>query len=109
MTFNIVEALKFNLEPKCRCCAYNKIRLDSRVVFTDQIEWLPHTTIRLGELGTVVALEEDYGGLWQLEVRLDNVHPGLSAWRNEALLTDPELSSVALYIQPAVTCPHRSV
>jgi len=109
MKFNIVDALKFNLEPKCRCCAVNKIKLDSRVLFVADVAWLPHATIRCGELGTVVALQEDYGGLWQLEVLLDNFHPGLVPWRNEVLIIDPELTSVALYIQQKYTCPSCTV
>jgi hypothetical protein len=98
MSFNIVEALKFNHEPKCRECSLNQIGLTSRVIFTEDIAWLPHTTLRCGELGTVVGVEEDYGGVWQLEIVLDNFHKGLSAWGNEVLLVFPDLVSVALYL-----------
>jgi hypothetical protein len=67
------------------------------VVFIDEVAWLPHTIIHCGEVGTVVALEVDCAGLWQIEVKLDSCHEGLAAWKNEVLITEPELSCVESY------------
>ena len=94
MSFNIVEALNFNLvEP---------MTVFSRVVVTQDIDLFPHTTIYAGETGEIVALEADQGGVWQIEVLLDTFHPGLALWGNEALLAFPELSSVVVEAEKTV-------
>ena len=94
MSFDIVEALNFNLvEP---------MTIFSRVVMTQDIDLFPHTTIYAGETGEIVALETDQGGVWQIEVLLDTFHQGLAPWGNEALLAFPELSSVAIAVEKTV-------
>lgn len=94
MSFNIVEALNFNLvEP---------MTIFGRVRMTKDIDLFPHTLICAGETGEIVALEADQGGVWQIEVLLDTLHAGLAAWGNEALLAFPELSSVVVVVERTV-------
>lgn len=56
----------------------------------------PHTVLKKGEKGTIIHIEEDAEGIYEADVRMDNVHRGLADWNNVAHLVEPELSSLAI-------------
>jgi hypothetical protein len=73
-----------------------RLKLKSRIILSRDVSLAPHAQLKMGETGRIVALEQDEVGVWQAEVRFDKTHPGLSAWKNEALLTQPELDALML-------------
>lgn len=89
MSLSLVKDLYFNATP---------VHVASRVVLTEDVPLIPHAILRKGEQGTVTVVQEDAGGVWQIEVLMDNDHAGLAAWGNEALLAFPELTAVSVML-----------
>lgn len=67
-----------------------------RVVFSGDVDLMPHTIVRRGEQGVITRACADAEGLVSLEVLLDKHHKGLREYDNHAYLEDPELEQVVL-------------
>lgn len=72
------------------------LRQKKRAFLTRGVSLQPHTTLHMGEQGTVVHVDEDEDGIYAVDILMDKHHHGLDFWDNVAHITGPELDNVKL-------------
>lgn len=70
-----------------------RFKSECRVKAVKDVDYAPYARIRVGELGTVVNVEQVLGEFY-IDVLWDDYHVGLSLWTNHTLLVEPDISAV---------------
>lgn len=76
------------------------LREAERVRVQSDIDLQPHTTLKKGEMGTILRTVVDALGVYSADILMDTIHKGLAEWDNEAHLVAPEIDLIRAVARP---------